>query len=38
MNQTYHVQLSMNQSATVLTGMVFKQGDFGFDIAIEILV
>lgn len=37
MNQTYHVQLSMNQSATVLTGMVFKQGDFGFDIAIEIL-
>ena len=36
MNQTYHVQLSMNQSATVRTGLVFKQGDFGFDIAIEI--
>ena len=36
MNQTYHVELSMNQSATVRTGLVFKQGDFGFDIAIEI--
>ncbi len=37
MNQTYHVKLSMNQSVTVLTGIVFKKGDFGFDIAIEIM-
>ena len=37
MTQKYHVQLSMNQSATVLTGMVFKQGDFGFQLEIEVM-
>ena len=37
MNQKYHVQVSMNQSSTVLTGLVFKQGDFGFQIEIEVL-
>ena len=37
MTQVYHVQVSMNQSSTVLTGLVFKQGDFGFQIEIEVL-
>lgn len=37
MTQTYHVQVSMNQLAEVRTGFTFKQGDFGFQIAIEIL-
>lgn len=37
MNQKYHVQVSMNQSSTVLTGLVFKQGDFGFQIEIEVM-
>lgn len=37
MNQTYHVQVSMNQLAEVKTGFTFKQGDFGFDIAIEVM-
>ena len=37
MNQTYHVQVSMNQQAEVKTGFTFKQGDFGFDIAIEVM-
>ena len=27
----------MNQASVVQTDLVFKQGDFGFDIAIEIL-
>lgn len=37
MNQTYKVQVSMNQASIVQTDLVFKQGDFGFQIAIEIL-
>lgn len=37
MTQVYHVQVSMNQSSTVHTGLVFKQGDFGFQIEIEVL-
>ena len=37
MTQTYHVQVSMNQVAEVQPGFTFKQGDFGFDIAIEVL-
>ena len=37
MNQTYHVQVSMNQLAEVKTGFTFKQGDFGFNIAIEVM-
>ena len=37
MTQVYKVQVSMNQASIVQTDLVFKQGDFGFDIAIEIL-
>ena len=37
MNQTYKVQVSMNQASIVQTDLVLKQGDFGFQIAIEIL-
>ena len=37
MNQTYKVQVSMNQASIVQTDLVFIQGDFGFQIAIEIL-
>ena len=37
MNQKYHVQVSMNQAAIVKTGLVWKQGDFGFQVEIEVL-
>ena len=37
MTQVYKVQVSMNQASIVQTDLVFKQGDFGFNIAIEIL-
>lgn len=37
MNQKYHVQVAMNQAAIVKTGLVWKQGDFGFQIEIEVL-
>lgn len=37
MDQTYHVQVSMNQLAEVRTGFTFKQGDFGFQISIEVM-
>lgn len=37
MTQEYDVQVSMNQASIVETDLVFKQGDFGFTIAIEIL-
>lgn len=37
MTQTYKIQLSMNQSHVVNSGLVFKQGDFGFNVEIEVL-
>jgi hypothetical protein len=37
MNQKYHVQVSMNQAAIVKTGLAWKQGDFGFQVEIEVL-
>ena len=37
MNQKYHVQVSMNQAAIVKTGLVWKQGDYGFQVEIEVL-
>ena len=37
MTQVYKVQVSMNQASVVQTDLVFKQGDFGFQLAIEIL-
>ena len=37
MTQTYKIQLSMNQSHVVNSGFVFKQGDFGFQVQIEVL-
>ena len=37
MNQTYKVQVSMNQASIVQTDLVFKQGDFGFNVEIEVL-
>lgn len=37
MTQTYKVQVSMNQAHIVESGFVWKQGDFGFNIEIEVL-
>lgn len=37
MDQVYHVQVSMNQLAEVKTGFAFKQGDYGFQISIEVM-
>ena len=37
MTQDYRIQLSMNQSHIVDSGLVFKQGDFGFTVTIEVL-
>lgn len=37
MTQVYKVQLSMNQRHLVDSGLTFKQGDFGFQIEIEVL-
>lgn len=37
MTQTYKIQLSMNQAHVVDSGFVWKQGDFGFQIQIEVL-
>lgn len=37
MTQVYKIQLSMNQAHVVESGFVFKQGDFGFQIEIEVL-
>ena len=37
MNKKYYVQVSMNQAAIVKTGLVWKQGDFGFQVEIEVL-
>ena len=37
MTQTYKVQVSMNQAHIVESGLVWKQGDFGFNIEIEVL-
>ena len=37
MTQVYKVQLSMNQRHLVESGLTFKQGDFGFQIEIEVL-
>ena len=37
MTQTYKVQVSMNQAHLVDSGFTWKQGDFGFNIEIEVL-
>lgn len=37
MTQTYKVQVSMNQAHIVESGFVWKQGDFGFNIEIEVM-
>ena len=37
MTQVYKIQVSMNQAHIVDSGLVFKQGDFGFQIQIEVL-
>lgn len=37
MTQVYKVQVSMNQAHLVDSGFVWKQGDFGFQIEIEVL-
>ena len=37
MTQNHNVSVSMNQAAAVKTGMVFKQGDFGFNLVITVL-
>ena len=37
MTQIYKIQVSMNQAHIVDSGLVFKQGDFGFQIQIEVL-
>lgn len=37
MTQVYKIQLSMNQRHLVDSGLTFKQGDFGFQIEIEVL-
>ena len=37
MTQTYKVQVSMNQAHLVESGIVWKQGDFGFNLEIEVL-
>ena len=37
MTQVYKVQLSMNQRHLVDSGFTFKQGDFGFQIEIEVV-
>lgn len=37
MTQVYKVQVSMNQAHIVASGLVFKQGDFGFQLEIEVL-
>ena len=37
MTQTYKVQVSMNQAHLVESGFVWKQGDFGFNLEIEVL-
>ena len=37
MTQVYKIQVSMNQSHLVDSGLTFKQGDFGFQIEIEVL-
>lgn len=37
MTQDYNVSVSMNQAAVVKTGLVMKQGDFGFNLKITVL-
>lgn len=37
MTQEYKIQVSMSQSHIVDSGFVFKQGDFGFNVTIEVL-
>ncbi len=37
MTQEYKIQVSMSQSHIVDSGFVFKQGDFGFSVTIEVL-
>ena len=37
MTQVYKIQVSMNQAHLVDSGLTFKQGDFGFQIEIEVL-
>lgn len=37
MTQTYKVQVSMNQAHLVESGFVWKQGDFGFNLEIEVM-
>lgn len=37
MTQNHNVAVSMNQAAAVKTGLVFKQGDFGFNLVITVL-
>ena len=37
MTQTYKIQVSMNQAHLVESSFVWKQGDFGFNVEIEVL-